>query len=98
MQTASSKEGAPMTTLFVQSRWNPPGQIPLPAPEELPRTLLEERVKWINWVGSKRPLNDFEIDELDHLEYILQGPGRKITRKWRATPEELEAIESELLS
>ena len=86
-----------MTTLFVQSRWNPPGQIPLTDPESLPRGLLEERVKWINWVGTKRPLTDFECDELDHLEYILQGPGRKVGRKWKPTPEELEAIEAELL-
>lgn len=87
-----------MTTLFVQSRWNPPAQIPLENPHLLERPLLQERVKWLNYIGTKRVLTDFEVDELENLEYILQGVGRKITRKWKATPEELAAIEQELLS
>ncbi len=85
-----------MTTLFVQSRWNPPGLIPLNL-EECSRDTLRERIDLIERVAKQRPLTDFEVDELLAIQDLLAGKRAKRPRNWKPSAREAAEIEAELL-
>lgn len=87
-----------MTTLFVQSRWNPPALIPLETPHLLSKTTIRERIELIENMSAKRPLTDFEVDELLELQNLMKGGRPQRPRNWKPSQKEAAAIELELLS